>query len=322
MKPFRFAVQASNASSAAEWRDTAKAAEDLGYATLHLSDHYFGPGAVADASRNAAQDLAAIPAMAAAAAYTSTLRVGCRVFCVDYHLPAVLAKSAATLDLLSDGRLELGLGAGWIAAEYEAMGLTMDPAGTRIERLGEVIDLLDAHYSGETIELDGQHVKVHGYSGSPLPVQRPRPRLMIGGGSKRVLTLAGQRADIVSLNFDNREGAIGARGISSGTAAGTADKVAWAKAGAGDRWEHIELEIGGYFTAVTDDTAGTLEAMGSRLGLTAGQMAEHPHALIGSVAQICETLQARRELYGISYTTVAARSAEMFAPVVAALANT
>ena len=125
-RPFRFAVQATNASGAREWRDTARKVQDLGYSTLFLADHYLGPGPAQRAARTPRQDLAPVAAMATAAAVTETLRIGCRVFCIDYHVPAVLAKEAATLDLLSDGRLELGIGAGWSADEYAAMGLTFE----------------------------------------------------------------------------------------------------------------------------------------------------------------------------------------------------
>ena len=146
--PFRFAVQATNASGAREWRDTARKVQDLGYSTLFLADHYLGPGPAQRAARTPRQDLAPIAAMATAAAVTETLRIGCRVFCIDYHVPAVLAKEAATLDLLSDGRLELGIGAGWSGDEYAAMGLAFDRPGRRIAKLEEVIALIKAHFAG------------------------------------------------------------------------------------------------------------------------------------------------------------------------------
>ncbi len=128
------------------------------------------------------------------------LRVGCRVFCIDYHVPAVLAKEVATLDLLSDGRLEIGIGAGWSALEYEAMGLTFDTPGRRIAKLKEVVALIKAHCAGDELACVGDYVNVNGYQGTPPPVQRPHPPIMIGGGGKRVLTYAGQEADIVSIN--------------------------------------------------------------------------------------------------------------------------
>ena len=170
--PFRFAVQATNAAGRREWRDTVRKVEDLGYSTLFLADHYLGPGPAQRAARTPRQDLAPIAAMAAAAAYTETLRIGCRVFCIDYHVPAVLAKEAATLDLLSDGRLEMGIGAGWSEVEYAAMGLDFDRPGRRIAKLAEVVALIKAHWQGEELDYSGEFVEVRGYAGRPRPVQQ------------------------------------------------------------------------------------------------------------------------------------------------------
>ncbi len=150
--PFRFAVQATNAAGGREWRDTVRKVEDLGYSTLFLADHYLGPGPAQKVARTPRQDLAPIAAMAAAAAVSETLRIGCRVFCIDYHVPAVLAKEAATLDLLSDGRLEMGVGAGWSETEYNAMGLTFDRPSRRIAKLAEVVSLIKAHWDGEELD--------------------------------------------------------------------------------------------------------------------------------------------------------------------------
>lgn len=320
-RPFRFAVQSSSAASATEWRDRARKAEDLGYSTLLVADHYIGPGTIAKTRGVSPQGFAPWVAMAVAAAATTTLRVGSRVLCIDYHHPAALAKEAATLDLLSDGRFELGLGAGWTIAEYEAMGLAMDDAPTRIKRLEEVIALVKAHFSGDEIDVRGDHVQVFGYQGTPAPVQKPGPPIFIGGGARKVLQLAGREADIVSFNFNNRAGVIGAEGVSSSTAENMEQKVAWVREGAGDRFDQIELEIGAYFTAVTDDAPAAAEGLAKMFGLSTDDVLAHPNAYFGTVDQICETLQQRREHYGFSYVTVADRNMEMFAPVVARLAG-
>ena len=178
-RPFRFGLQAFSAGSAKEWYDTARQAEELGYDTLFLTDHYFGPGEIASSSGHRPVDVAPISAMMAAAAMTTTLKVGCRVFAVDYHNPVVLAKELATIDLLTDGRLEVGLGAGWVAAEYDGLGIPMDRPGVRIDRLAEYVQLIRAHWSGEPIELNGTHVKVHGFAGRPVLTEPPP--IMIGG---------------------------------------------------------------------------------------------------------------------------------------------
>lgn len=320
-RPFRFGLQAYQATSAEQWRTLARRAEDHGYAAFHVADHYFGPGPLEAETRHPIQDVAAVPAMAVAAEATATIRIGCRVLCVDYHLPAVLAKEMATLDFLSGGRLEIGLGAGWIEAEYRAMGVPWDRPGVRIQRLEEVIDLLEAHFGGEQIDVQGKYVQVSGYRGVPAPVQS-RPPLMIGGGSERILRLAGRRADIVSLNFDNRSGRLGAEGIGRSTADATARKIGWVREGAGDRFDGLELEIAAYFTMVGIDRSAGLAQLSGALGLSAEDIADHPHVLAGSIGEICDQLEARRERYGISYVTVGAKALEDFAPVVARLAGT
>jgi probable F420-dependent oxidoreductase len=321
-KPFRFGVQSFHAESAAEWREGARAAEDLGYSTLHLADHILGPGPALEATNHPLQTLAAVPAMAVAAEATSTLRIGCRVFCIDYRPAAVLAKEAATLDFLSEGRLELGLGAGWLRGEYEAVGIAFDPIGVRIDRLAETVRFLKAHMSKGQLDISGEHVTARGYEGAPQPVQQPHPPIMIGGGSRRVLSLAAREADVVSLNFNNRAGVIGPEGVQSGTADATAEKIGWIRDAAGSRFDALELEIGSYFTFVGPGTAGIAEGMGSSLGLSADAMRAHPHGLFGEVSEVCEELQRRRERYGISYVTVAVEARDAFAPVVAKLGGT
>lgn len=308
---FRFAAQGANAASADEWITTARRAEELGYSALHVSDHYLGPGA-----EHGVQGLAAVPAMAVAAAVTTDLRIGCRVFCVDFHVPAVLAKEAATIELLSNGRLELGLGAGWVVSEYEALGIPFDRAGVRIDRLTEMIALVKAWFSGEPIEIAGRDIQVHGFAGSPPPVQRPRPPIMIGGGAKRVLTLAGQEADIVSLNFNNRGGVVGPDSVQTSTAEATDERIEWIKAGAGDRFDDIELECAAYFVTITDEPDEAAGKLAGAFGVDAATMRSHPNALFGSIEQICDELEARRERFGISYVTVATRNMDAFAPVV------
>jgi probable F420-dependent oxidoreductase len=321
-KPFRFAIQSFHADSAKEWREGAKQVEDLGYSALHLADHIIGPGPALEATNHPLQTLAAVPAMAVAAEATTKLRVGCRVFCIDYRPAAVLAKEAATLDFLSDGRLELGLGAGWLQGEYDAIGLPFDPIGTRIDRLGETVRFIKAHMTPEQLDISGTHVNAKGYQGAPQPIQKPHPPIMIGGGGRRVLSLAAREADIVSINFNNRAGVIGPDGVMSGTADATAEKIDWIREAAGDRFDSLEIEIGAYFTFVGDGTAAIAEGMAASFGFTPEEMRAHPHGLFGSVDEVCDELVRRREAYGISYVTVGGDARDAFAPVVARLAGT
>ena len=320
-RPFRFSVQAFEAQSGPQWTGLARQAEELGYSTLFTTDHYFGPGDISDASGHRPVDVAPLTAMTAAALATTQLRVGCRVFCVDYHHPVVLAKELATLDMLSQGRVEAGLGAGWVNAEYDGLGIAMDRPGVRIERLAETIELLKAHWAGEPLAVKGTFVRASGFAGRPQPVQQPHPPIFIGGGAPRVLKLAGRLADIVSINFNNAAGKLGPGSVASSTRDATTEKIGWVRAGAGDRFGDIELELAAYFIAISEDPGEAVAAMARRFGVSPEVLAEHPHALIGSVSQICDTLEQRRSELGISYVNVAQRSMEPFAPVVARLAG-
>ena len=320
-KPFRFGLQAYAPASAKDWRDLARKAESMGFSSFHLADHVIGPGPALNATGHPVQTVAAIPAMAVAAEATDSIKVGCRVLCVDYRNPVMLAKEVATLDFFSDGRLELGLGAGWLQNEYEAMGIRFDRAGVRIDRMEEVIELLRASFADGELNIDGRHVHAVGFEAVPKPVSKPGPPLMIGGGAKRVLTIAGREADIVSLNFDNSSGKLGAEGIGSSTAELTEQKIRWVREGAGDRFADIELEIAAYFTIVTPDGEGTRSKMAPMFGMTPEVLAEHPHALIGSIDEICDRIVERRERYGISYVSFGASAIDAVAPVIERLAG-
>lgn len=319
VRPFRFAVQSFNAETGADWASQAQQAEALGYSAFTLADHIIGPGAALTKANHPQQSVAAIPGMAYAAAVTNDIKIGCRVFCIDYHLPIVLIKSAMTIDKLSGGRLELGLGAGWVTEEYQALGITMDKPGVRIDRLADVIEGVKAYCGGGQADLSNNTIKWSDFAGDPKPVAKPP--IMIGGGSPKVLRLAGKEADIASLNFNNRSGVIGPDGVNLSTEAETLKKVGWVKEGAGTRFDDIELEIGAYFTFVMDDPAPVLGQFAAMFEMSEEEMRKHPHALFGSVDTICEELQRRRELFGISYITVGKDNMEAFAPVVARLAG-
>jgi probable F420-dependent oxidoreductase len=315
-KPFRFSWQAYDAASPEDWRLKVQTAEAQGFSAFHLADHYLGPGPAA--SGHPPQDLAAIPAMAMAAEATSTIKIGCRVFCTGYRPAAILVKEAMTIDFLSNGRLELGLGAGWIEGEYAAMGVPYDPIGRRIDRLEETIRVAKAHRAGGIMNVEGQQVRAVGFEGMPRP-RGPVP-IMVGGGSPRVLRLAGREADIVSINFNNKAGKMDSGNVAALSAAdGTRDKIGWIREGAGDRFDAIEIEIGIYYAAVTDRQKDTAEAMGRTLGMDAETFLSFPHALVGSFDYMCEELERRRELYGFSYISILDRCVDGMAPIVARL---
>jgi len=325
-KPFRFGLQSYAADTPDDWRNQARRAEAMGFGTFSVADHVIGPGPALTATNHPIQNVAAIPAMAVAIEATSTINIGARVFCTDYRQPVMFAKELATLDFFSEGRLEIGLGAGWLQGEYEAMGVPWDRAGIRLDRMEETLGLIRAHLGDEQIDVAGEHVNAAGFEGVPKPA-KGMPPIMIGGGAQRVLGIAGREADIVSLNFNNSSGKIGPSGVGSSTAELTAQKIEWVKAGVSERsdgrgLDDIEIEIGAYFTVVTDQREATLAKMAPMFALEPEQLAEHPHALIGSVDAICEQLQSRRDEYGISYVTFGQSTAEAVAPIVERLAGT
>ena len=306
---FRFGVQAHHAASGKHWRESAQLVESLGYETLYLPDHFSDqPGPIA--------------ALMAAAAATTTLRVGSLVFDNDYRHPVVLAKEAATIDLLSDGRFDLGLGAGWMQSDYGRSGIPLDSAGTRIERMQEGLAVIKGLFAGGPFSFSGKHYQVAELEGTPLPVQKPHPPILLGGGGRRMLRLAAREADIVNVNFDLREGRVNPMLVKTGTARATDEKLSWVREAAGDRMDRIELSVTIFLANVTDDRDSIASAIASGLGLEPRDILETPHFLIGTVDEIVQDLLARRERYGITYVIINSDGAEAFAPIVQRLRGT
>lgn len=309
LHPFRFGIQASGGGDATGWKELARAAEGLGYDALTMPDHF-------------GDQLAPFPALAAAAAVTTTLRVGTLVCGVDYRHPVMLAKEAATLDVLSDGRLELGLGAGWMRSDYDQAGLACEPPRVRIERTIEYVDAVRALWGPGPVDISGRHVSISGLDGQPKPVQQPGPPILMGGGGRRMLAAAAAVADIVGVNFNLAGGVIGPELGSDATAERTDQKLAWVREAAGERLADLELHIRIFLASVTDDRRGLAETVGSGFGLTPSQALEAPFALAGTVDEMCETLVERRRRWGFSYIGVGPEVLHDFAPVVARLAGT
>lgn len=305
---FRFGAQVHRASSAREWRDTARKAEDLGFSTLTLPDHF-------------GDQFAPAPALMAAADATTALRVGALVWDNDYRHPLVLAKELATLDLLSDGRLEIGLGAGWMLADYEASGIPYDPPAVRIERFAEGLAVIKGLLGPGPFSFSGRHYRIADHEGRPKPVQQPRPPILVGGGGRRVLSLAAREADIVGINADLRAGRGGPETAPNLTVEATDRKLAWVREAAGDRFDRIELHTLVGFAMVTDDPAPILAGMAGHFGCTPDEASHVPVCLVGTAEQMVEELQWRRERWGVSYVTFEG-DWEALAPVVARLAGT
>jgi probable F420-dependent oxidoreductase len=288
-----------------------------------VADHLLGPGSKIEGTGHRVQTLALIPALTAAAMATTTLRIGSRMACVGYHLPTVLTKEMASIDVLSEGRLEIGIGAGWLVNEYEAMGIPFATAGERIGLLRETAEFMRMAYADDgEVEYHGRFIDSYGYHAVPLPVQRPRPPLMIGGGAPKVLGLAGELADIVSVNFNNSGGVVGAGSITSSTEEETAKKIQWIKDGAGDRFDDLELETATYFISIEGRSQITPDQVMARTGMDLQTLQRFPHAAVGSVEQVCEELIRRREEYGFSYITVGDAHLDAYLPIVERLSGT
>ncbi|MGZ6268038.1 MAG: TIGR03621 family F420-dependent LLM class oxidoreductase [Candidatus Limnocylindrales bacterium] len=306
MHPFRFAVQQASASSSEEWAALAQRAEALGYDLLVMPDHLnrqFSP----------------FSALAAAAAATKRLRIGAFVFANDYRHPLMLAREAATLDVLSAGRFEMGLGAGWMTSDYRGLGMTYDLPPRRVDRLEEAIPLVKRLLAGETVTHRGEHYQMERASAGVPTVQRPRPPLAIGAGGPRMLRIAAREAEIVGL-----QPGFGARGwplFGQATEKATAEKVAVVKEAAGDRFEDLELNVWVSHAGL----AGSGNSLrGSALAATAGAATAvygSPYVLYGTLGAVRDRLLRRRDALGISYYTIPSRSMESMAPLVEALAG-
>ena len=257
----------------------------------------------------------------AAADATTKLRVGALVFDNDYRHPVVLAKEAATLDLLSGGRTDFGLGAGWLASDYEETGIPYDPPGTRIERMTEALTIIKSFFAGGTVSFTGKHYKISGVDAVPPPVQKPHSPIVLGGGGRRMLRLAAREADIISINYNLAEGRVNAELVRTGLSQATAEKLGWIKEAAPERFPEIELSVTIFLVNVTDDRDSMAAALSAGFGLEPGDILQMPHFLIGTTDQIVDDLQERRERYGFSYVVVPGVAAESFAPVVERLAG-
>lgn len=310
-RPFRFGVQLTATPTGTEWAEQARRIESHGYDVATMPDHFD-------------KQFAPVPGLQAILSATTTLRASALVFDNDYKHPLVLAKELATMDVLSGGRLEIGLGAGWMIADYEQAGMDYDRAGLRIDRFVEGLAVIKGLMGAEPFSFEGEHYTIRNHDGFPKPVQGPHPPVIIGGGGKRVLGIAAREADIVGVNGTLHAGVIGEEAIATMTRDAVVDKVeivANAARQAG-RLDKIEMNVRTFFVSVTEDRDGQVAAMAELIGVDEQMIRESPFALIGTPDQIAEDLIARREEFGFSYVIVGGAEADSFAPVVAKLANT
>jgi probable F420-dependent oxidoreductase len=313
-RTFRFGILTGGAASRKAWVDKAKQAESLGYSTLLIDDHLYNT-------------FAPLTALISAANATTSLRVGSLVFGNDFRHPVVLAKEAATLDVLTDGRFELGLGTGYSRDDYEQSGMTFQSPGTRVSRFEEAVQIIKGLFTDNAVTYAGNYYTINNLNGLPKPIQKPHPPLLLGGGSKRILSFAAQEANIVGINV--RTTAEGGLDFSSITPEATEQKIAWVREAAGARFRDLELNIL-TFVVITDQRRQVAEQMLRDFEMPTDEssidgMLASPTYLFGTIDQIVEDLQTRRQRFGLSYIVVAeyfqADAMERFAPVIPRLAG-
>jgi probable F420-dependent oxidoreductase len=309
-RPFRFGVQVKPNTTRQALQELARRVEGLGYATLTMPDHFD-------------DQFAPVPSLQCAADATTTLRLGALVYNNDYKHPVVLAKELATMDVLSDGRVEIGLGAGWMESDYAASGIPYDPPGVRVSRFMEGVAVIKGALSPGTFTLHGEHYTIIDYEGHPKPVQQ-LPPVLIGGGAPRVLKFAARHADIVGINADLRTGKIDGSTISSMSAEAVDERIRWVTEAATEagRLDAIELNVRVFMNAITDDIRGATDFIAQLAHQPPDMIAETPFALVGPPTKLIDDLSARRQRWGFSYVIVGQDEFEDFAPVVAALAGT
>jgi probable F420-dependent oxidoreductase len=306
-RPFRFGVEMMEPFDGMTWADSARELEALGYATLFAPDHFdegYGP----------------ITAMAVAAAATTELQVATAVFAADFRHPAVLARELASLDLVSEGRLEVGIGAGYQVKDYESSGIAMDRPGVRVSRMIEHVAVLKGLFGDGPFDFAGEHYRIAGLDGTPKPYRPGGPPIFVAGGGKRMLTFAARHADIVGVNPS----------LPTSAAQPTApdalperidEKLAWVREAAGARFDDLEIHAWLRFAEVTEDARAAVAPLTATFGADADAVLASPIVLVGTVEEIVERLHERRERWGYSYFTVQQPVARGFAAVVARLAG-
>jgi len=304
----RFAADLQAPLPGSDWLDSARELEALGYSTIFVPDHFDeGPGPIA--------------AMAAFAAVTSTINVGALVLDCDFRHPAALSRELATIDVISKGRLEVGLGAGWKNVDYERSGIPMDRPGVRVSRLQEHAAVLKGLWADGPFSFSGEHYEITDLDGTPAPFRPGGPKILVGGGAPRLLKWAGATADIVGVNASIHSGEIDQEAAHDGLAERIDQKVAWVKEGAGDRFADLELNAWLAVAEITDDPS-VADVMAELFGTDADSLRQSPLALVGSRNEVAERIAERRERWGYSYHVIPGDKARDFAPLVADLTGT
>ncbi|MFT3855722.1 MAG: TIGR03621 family F420-dependent LLM class oxidoreductase [Ilumatobacteraceae bacterium] len=305
---FRFGVELMAPFDGLSWVDSARELESLGYSTLFVPDHFhegYGP----------------ITAMATAAMATTTLKVAPMVLACDFRHPAVLARELASIDVLSGGRLEVGLGAGYNPLDYSRSGIRHDPPGARVDRLIEHVAVLRGLFADAQFSFAGEHYRIDDLDGTPKPHASGGPPILVAGGGRRMLTFAARHADIVGLNvhLPSSPGEASAR---DALPASMEAKVALVREAAGERFAALELNAWISVARVTDDLGRLGNRLSARFGAPVDEVLRSPLVLVGSAAEIADEVLARRERWGYSYVCLPQDQAHAFAPIVRRLTGT
>jgi probable F420-dependent oxidoreductase len=305
---FRFGVEMMGPFDGMSWTDSAHRLESLGYSTLFVPDHFH-------------EGLGPITAMTAAALATTTLKVAPMVFNTDLRHPAVLARELASIDIVSAGRLEVGLGAGYNPLDYRRSGIAMDPPKVRVDRLIEHAAVLKALWSERPTTFDGDHYQIEDLDGTPKPFTPGGPPLLVAGGGRRMMRFAAQHADIVGVNV-HLPSAPDEASARDALPASIDEKFAWIRDAAGDRFDDLEFNAWLSVGRVTSDTSKLGERLSTAFGAPPAEVLESPLVLAGTIDEIADQLERRRERWSYSYIVVPQPATEDFAPIVARLAGT
>jgi probable F420-dependent oxidoreductase len=305
-KPFRFGVEMMEPFEGMTWADSARELESVGYDALHAPDHFD-------------EGLGPIAAMASAAAVTEKLVVATAVLAADFRHPTVLARELAGIDAISEGRLEVGLGAGYNVDDYRWSGIAMDPPKVRVDRLEEYVAVLRGLFADGPFSFHGEHFEIDALDGTPHPHTPGGPPIFVAGGGPRMLRFAARHADIIGVNPSQPTSEKRAEAARDGVAESVDRKFALVREAAGDRYADLEFHCWLREARVTDDARGAAAEIAAATGLEVEDVLESPFVLLGTVEEIVTRLQERRERWGYSYYTVQQHSAQEFAPVLAAL---
>jgi probable F420-dependent oxidoreductase len=307
-RPFRFGLEMKEPFPGCTWAESARQVEALGYDTLFVPDHFHSPWGP-------------LVTMATVAAATTRLKVAPLVLACDFRHPAVLAKEMASLDVLSDGRLEVGLGAGYNPLDYRRSGIPMDPPGVRLERMMEYTAVLRALFAGGEANFEGRHFRIDALDGTPLPTSAGGPPVLIGGGGPRLLRFAAQKADIIGVNASTAAGRDDPATFRDGLPSSIDAKFALVREAAGARIDQLEFNAWLSWAAVTDSARTQAEGLASFAEVTVDDVLDSPLILLGTIDEVVEQLHRRRARWGYSYHCLPGSQAEQFAPVVQQLSG-